>query len=322
MIRKHPYIFFFFIVVMAVFVVLVIRRNGNWQQRSIGFVPPDVSSIDSVRVTCQKASLILGKSGEDWKINHHEPAKKEKVELLLSSLQRIEIVSPTARMIRDAISDSLLLHGKHISIFSGGKLVRSMYVYYDSLHIPGTYMMLERSKDPFMVKLKGYETVNIENLFSPVRNNWIDHSLFGYNPEQLAFISVFYPGAPDASFTIDIGKVKVTLSNKNGIVDETKINMQEIKDYLHFFGKISYIIPVESSGPFMEDNPFAMLLIRDINQDQFQLNAFRKYISGQNRKEFDSNLCFAVLNRDRDTILLRYTDIDPLLRHLDDFQKK
>jgi hypothetical protein len=312
------------IMLAAILFMLAPNRRRTLPVDITDFIPAGILLTDKIEFARHDALLTLEKSGNSWKVDGSSVARNDLVELFLTTLQRTEIVSPASKTVRKQLSEVIVRNGRLVKFYSNDRLTRSFYVYFDSLGIRGTYMMKPDDNMPCMVKLKGFSERNIENLFALHAAIWRENAIFGLDPADILEIEVLYPVEPDKSFKIIRNSGgDLLLSDRRQTLPAESIDKEEITDYLSFFGKIGFQ-PVLVSPNVLpaSETPFFQIGIRDKMGGESTMKAFRIFSLPGNREIFDRNRFFAVINHDRDTVLINYADADPVMRELGDFQKK
>ena len=312
------------IILAAILFMLAPNRRRTMPVDIADFIPAGILHTDKIEFARHDALLTLEKSGDSWKIDGSSVARNDLVELFLTTLQRTEIVSPASKALRKQLSEVITRNGRLVKFYNNDRLTRSFYVYYDSLGIPGTYMMKPDDNMPCMVKLKGFSERTIENLFALEAAIWRENAIFGLDPADILEIEVLYPVEPDKSFKIiRTSGGDLSLSDSRQTYPAESIDRQAITDYLSFFGKISFQ-PVLVSPNVLPDSeiPFFQIGIRGKKGGESTMKAFRIFSQPGNREVFDRNRFFAVINHEMDTVLIKYADADPVMRELGDFQKK
>jgi hypothetical protein len=318
--RILPYLALFALAVIAG--LLVLKKSHTSLSDDIrDFVPAALTTIDRIEIEQQGHRIFLERQ-EKWIINSTLPAREEVVQLLLSSISRFEIIAPAPKAGRDELKDRLTKAGRKVTLIARKKVLREFYIGYDTLAVTGTYIFRKDGQTPYRIKIKGYEAVNIENLFSLQPGLWRENSIFGIDAASIAKISVQYPDNPGLSFSISRSGNSFDLSD----VSETHVynpNLEEIQDYLRFFGTIEFRFPDQSlKNHLSRVQQFADINLMLTSNQKEGLTAYPLLHEVTGPGKEDKNWFIALLKPSKDTVLIRYTDIDPLLRKLDDFQKK
>ena len=308
------------IIIAAVFVFTDRKTTIRRGQMNVALEKP--SLVDKIVIRNEITRIVIEKDNDKWRLNGKYTARKETVQMFLQALGRIEVLSPASRSIRDSIIRKLEEMGIQVVLYQGNKVLKSMRVYYERKSIPGTYMMDEYIRKPYLTGLTGYNGDNIENLFSLREAGWKDNILFDYNTDEIASVEIDYPRQPERSFRITCDAEQfprlqpLSIDTSSGF-----INLEEIKDYLSFFSAVYYALPAGKDfdqGCLMD--PFAVLTLKDKKQGTFQMKAYRIPVPGG--QNFDVNRYFALIGNDSLPVVVRYSDTDPVMKAYSDFLKK
>ncbi|MBN1158763.1 MAG: hypothetical protein JXA61_05235 [Bacteroidales bacterium] len=324
MFRKHPVYIAFLIVVTIAVLILINRRDGLPGRQSSEFSSGNASLIDKVVISKAEETVILEREEHHWMLNGTAIARNDRVDFLLSCFERIEIVSPAAKSMKDRVAEHLKTEGKLVRLYVNGNLRKGFHVYYEPEGITGTYMMLEDSEDPFMVRLIGYAGNDIEVFFSLNHRSWQDNVLFEQGPDDIREVRLEYPETPEHSFRIRHNETNgVVLSELTAPIPPENTDLHEIQDYLFFFSNIRYEYPEDPfPDSLISGSPFADLTVITGTGREIHLKAYRWPVSDNASEAYDLNRFIGLINDDRDTVILEYADMDPVLRRIEDFQKK
>lgn len=324
--RLKRYLPFILVIVLAVMVLFVIhtKRDKSMREGIDDFIPPDIQVIDKIIISDRDHQVLLEKSGNDWTINQSGRAGKERVMFLLSGIQRLEMISPVSRTVRQEIMHTMTYKGRLVELYRKNRLSRSFYVYFDSITIHGTCMMKHPSGTPLEVKLKGFPVKNLMELFSADEHSYYESALFGHAPGEILEIAVEYMDEPDKSYKItwDENGTLMLVDPRNPDAP-VEADHQEISDYLNFFGKID-LEPVNQSLSefFASQQPFAEITVRVKSGPGTRFKAYRYQRPTGKNGDYDKNLYIAILAHNHDTVVIHYSDTDPIFRQIGDFQKK
>jgi hypothetical protein len=190
--------------------------------------------------------------------------------------------------------------------------------------VKGTILVQDASGTPVVVKLRGYPAMDLMALFSTQASDYVENAILGYGPAQILKITVLYPGKAGHSFSISkISPDSLVLTRPDDPQMILDADPQELTDYLHFFAPVycERSTPVKPAD-FAAQQPFAILSVRVGYGNGTDLQAYaRRSLSG-NPGEVDGNFYIGILAGGKDTVLIRYSDTDPLFRLAGDFQKK
>lgn len=287
---------------------------------------PNTGEISLITITSGADQIILARENGDWRLNNAFKAKKEAIDLLLNMLQRLEVAAPVPRRYQAIAAKKLVNQGRFVQIHAGNHLLRSFYIAYDTSEILRTIYLKKGSKIPFILKLKGYSLSNISLLFSPQVRFWRDNILFNYKPSDISAIQVDYPMNPSQSFIISIRSENRPELVKTSTGQSIKnADNEDTRHYLYYFSGVEYQLPDTDSLPLTDDDLlFAEIRITDVSDTTIHVRLYRKALktSSDDTQKYDLYRCFGRINEENEIISVKYVDIDPILRELDDFLKK
>ena len=325
--KSLKYLIVFSVLLAVIAILLVLKSHKGTIPGAIKSVSvPNIDEISQINISSGVDQIKLVKENGTWSLNDVFKVKKTAIDLVLNMLQRLEIAAPVQRDRQALIAKKLENTGRHVQIYSGNHLLRSFFIGYDTSESRSTVYMKEGSKKPYFLKLKGYSLSDISLLFSPRVRFWRDNILFNCKPAEISVIQVEYPGNQSQSFTIRINPDNKPELIKTITGEKMKnSDVNEVFHYLYYFSGISYHLPDTDSLPSMNDSlPFAEIGITDISGTQVQVKLYRKAlkINSGETQQFDLYWCYGQINNEEEIVSIKYMDIDPILKELDDFLKK
>jgi len=187
-------------------------------------------------------------------------------------------------------------------------------------------MMLHKAETPFIIKLKGYPIKDISKIFSTDTWFWRDNSLFNYSPSDIVRIKInYYPDQKKSFEIINHKSDKPELiALSSGEVPEN-VDLKSISRYLYYFSNINFQYSNNSVYKQVKtQSSFATIFIEDDRHTTTSLNLFKKIVTDNNQEPpvFDMNVCYGIINNEKEVIEIKYMNIDPILKELNDFLKK
>ena len=163
---------------------------------------------------------------------------------------------------------------------------------------------------------------------------WRDRSVFSFYPDQISSVSVQYTHLRDSSFSI-------SLSNTNAIsiADPKGNNLADFdtlkaKQYLTYYSNIQYESLKNDMRPELKDSilaqgPVHIITLKNRNGKTFMVKTFPKPaesntidpITGKTDIE-DPERMFALINNDKDIVVIQYFVFGKLFPSLSYFKKK
>ncbi|MBN1414365.1 MAG: hypothetical protein JW973_04640 [Bacteroidales bacterium] len=303
-------------------ILLVTSRNRFVHRKQTDFALKDPSLVDKIEISNGNRHIWLEKDKDEWRLNGNYYADIKSVTIFLQTMGRIEVRSPASKSVRDSVVRRLEKQGIRLMLYHGNKIMKSILIGYENESIPGTYIMDERTRKPYLTGLTGYEGDNFEHLFDPGKSRWMSNILFDYSPADIALVQVEYPQHPERSFRI------VHYPDQNPQLlrpDEAKstdsVNILEINDYMSYFSAVPYTLPESHDyNPDQFVPPFAILTIIDNEQHIFSMKSYR--LPSHDGTKYDINRYFAFIAADSLPVIVKYSDTDPIMKSYGDFIKK
>jgi hypothetical protein len=313
--------------ILGLITVLLIFSNP-WEtldKKGENLALKNPENVTSALLTWNSDTIELTKIKNRWEVNHHFSARPRSINLLLHILEDVEIKSPVSRKNHDAVLKRLHAGGKQLIVFNDSKKLKTYLIATDSV---STYMMLEGSKTPYRVELRGYSGVNMYELL-PVRLDfWRNNVLFNFNPAEIASVEVIYPGRPDDSYKISRNDKAYRLFRWNNDKELKDADDMTILDYLGFFSKVEFDLPSDSlrqkALAVTESNdPIFMMTVITIEGVENTVKAYRMPVGGKSDSgRYNTDNFYALINNDSELVIMNYTDFDPLLKSVNYFLKK
>jgi hypothetical protein len=323
------YLNYIIILVVLLIVTLILflkEKPGTLKVANKVFAVADTSVVTSIRFSNGKSSVQLSRvNGGLWKVNQQFNAKPHIVKTLLGLLTNIEISAPVSKSMKTSVMKGL--HANFVSVVfeSSGKTLKAYKVTEtDSLRI-GSFMMMLDGDEPYLVHVPGYNG-RISVLFPCDEQFWRDKSIFSYRPQDILSIEVEYPEKPHASFIYQfLGPNDLEIKSLHE-KSSVKISKEAARVYLNRFTNISYEAPVRYRTSAIFDSishqkPYCEIRVKNAEN---QVNILRTYqISvGRERNKFDVDRMYAVHQNDTVPVIIKYIDIDPVMKVYSDFLVK
>jgi hypothetical protein len=295
--------------------LLLHGRQSSFGKRDTGFAVAAGSEITRIEMAQGDERVVLNNDGTGWFVNNGGETRKSAVNFLLQTLREIAIKSPVS----DEHFDKEVLEKGivpvRVKIWSRNRMINSFLVYKTESNIYGNIMRRTARTKPFIVSIPGFEgaigsNFNMNELF------WMPFNVFSYIPGDIASVKVDYQANPEESFTVYNSSLmgSDTLEEPvNDGFDNTKI-----KRYLSYFTWV----PFESWAFDLEEAvadsitatvPMAKIIVSLSGGDSGILTIWEKTLTVDGELVTDTDRAWGRRD-DGKLFLVRYFDIDPLLR--------
>lgn len=312
------------IVLSAIAVTIYLSQNANSQTTLRDFAVQDTATVDKIFIVDKNNNSVLLERKENyWELNKTFKARRDFTNLLLETIKRIEVSSPVPQAKLDKVLKDLSVSGVKCEIYQNGKMAKTYYIGGVTEDNTGTYMILEGSDKPFVIRIPGF------NGFLNVRYNadfkeWREKIIFNFAVQEIAKVFVEYPNSPDESFiAVSEGNNKFNLLN----IDASKVSFRfdtlKVKQYISsckFVGFEAFLLDSIQKTKYdsLSQKPFvAKYTIEDIKGDK---KSFKTYLRQNINKlldddgnlyEFDIDYLYGILDS-KEVVLVQYYIIDPI----------
>ena len=315
------------ILLLIAFYFVFTGRPGIFKEVDNEFAIMDTAGIRFIEIRSADQIIILERLEGKWVINRHFPASSRRIKGLLSLIPRLKINSVVPVSIRDEIMERLRHDGRRLMILTGKKNPYVAFIYHDSLHTNATYMMAENSDNAYRMEVPGFRNRDIARLFVDEINYWREQTIFHLRPDEILSVSLYEPKKPENSFhLINNGPGDYQLFTNPDSIEIPDPDKEAIEQYLGYFSSVSFEQFVSSgdddfSNSLRDEEADKIIKVRDSRNIETEVKTFMRYT--YNRRgvpDPDPDRLYAVMNN-TDTTLLKYVEIDPVLKETGYFLK-
>lgn len=333
--NKSRVILFIVIILIIVSVVLYFKNTNSTIKKELrDFAVEDTSAVTKIfMVNKSNQQVKLERKNGYWKVNDKYAARKDAINLLLKTMNRLEVKSPVPKSAHNTIVKNLSSRSVKVEIYTDKGLIRTYYVGGPTADQYGTYMLIEDSSVPFIMHIPGFNGY-LSTRYFVEEDLWRATQIFNYNFNEISTISVELPLAPSQSFRVyNYGDNKFALESlyeKKMVADFDTI---EVKKYIAYYKNISFQAMLNNLDQHKKDSiisttPFYILTVEDINGFKHSLKTFKMPSFDNmlvddtgNELEFDPDQCYGYVD-DKEMVSVQYYNVDPLFKEIDDFVKK
>jgi hypothetical protein len=178
-------------------------------------------------------------------------------------------------------------------------------------------MLLENAEDPYVVFIQGFNGF-LNTRYSPMAKDWRDHTVFDLRYNQIKSVEIIIKGDPSGSFCAvkksprDF-EVKM-LSDKSKFIAYDTLKIMDLFasfENIRFETLLNDIDKTERDSIF-QSGPFITLNIEEVNGKIVTVKTFLMKASPNqidqlgNAVEFDRDRLYALINNDKDLVLIQF----------------
>ena len=304
-----------FLTIGLLFLILFSARSPFGKNNSTFSSEPH-KEITKIEFSERGKRLTLEKKGDDWLINGKREARKSGVLFILRILKEIKIKSPVSPdLFKIEITGKDVIAVK-IKVYEKGRLLRSFLVYKTKSNNYGNIMKIKQASNPFIVYIPGYDG-DIGSGFTLNELFWQPYTVFNLLPSEIATIKFENISDTASSFSIVNRNHHYYLSGNIG--DLTGWDSSLVTRYLSYFVRIPFESWAFDIGETEKKNieaqkPLYMIIVTAASGRKTILTLWGMMTGENGSKRIDSDRLFGKTEERDELFIMRYFDIDPLIK--------
>jgi hypothetical protein len=329
------YLLLFVAIAFSVYWFVIKPGSSTLNTYERNFAIEDTASIGKIFIANMGGlKNTLQRQGNQWTLNNTSMASKEIVNLILSTLKRMEVRYPVSGKELNTVIKEMAGENKKVEVYNKkGDLIRAFYVGGVPTDNIGNFMLIEGSKTPFVVSIPGF-VGTLETRFAVRENDLKKRAVIEIPFQSLAQIDVNYMSTPDSSFSINVesrDSFKVFNSKNKISIAVSKQNKQRLFDYIDFLKQVNceaFENERSNKENILKKGSFATITIRKRNNEVLSVDLYRKDVDRSTTQQFDNKGNAMLFDSDRfyglinnkDFVLLQDYHFGKLLRSINYFR--
>lgn len=312
------------VIVTATVTTIYIVRNTDKKTVFRDFAVQDTATVDKIfLIDKNNNSVLLERKENFWTANEIYRARRDFTNILLETIKRLEVSAPVPDTKLDKVLKDLSVSGVKCEIYQNGELSKTYYIGGVTDDNTGTYMILEGSDVPFILRIPGFNGfLNVR--YNTEINEWREKIIFNYQFQEIAKVKVEYPGNNNESFiAISNGDNTFNLTEINGKPVGFRFDTIKVKEFISsckFIGFEAYIM--DSLQQFKRDSLNKQPILSKYTIEDFKgkkkifkthyRQNINKYMDDDGKLyDWDIDRLYGVID-DKEVVLLQYYIIDPI----------
>lgn len=323
------------------------NRNSTFSSELKDFAIDDSSGVTRIFLTDKvnrKVDLVKIAPG-NWTLNNNYHARNEVVEMFLKTMLDIEVKQPVPKAAHNNVVKHLAstsvkveiyaksfrinLFGK-IKLFPYEKCIKTFYVGGATQDNMGTYMLMDNSSVPFITHIPGFRGY-LSTRFSSLEDDWRDPTIFNQKLSDIKSVSLKFVSDPNQSYSItNNGDRTFKLMSLNEGKFISGYDTNKVIDYMASFSEIKFEsllndLDKNRKDSIIRSKPFHILSLTDSQGKLFTMKTYHKQANDGEVDEFDKPVLYdrdrlyALINNDKDFVLIQFFVCDKILRPLNYF---
>lgn len=282
----------------------------------ISFASEPKNEITRIEFSDGKKTLILEKEGEEWLVNQKFEARKTSILFILKILTEMQIKSPVApELFRSEIAEKGIDPVK-VKVSEKGKIINSFLVYKTASNKYGNIMKLKDNSRPFIVFVPGNET-EIGSAFTLNGLFWQPYTVFSLLPSDIYSVTLENITDTDASFMIKNENRRFGLYGNSG--ELTGWDTSRLIRYVSYFTHVPFEswaldLSEEEKGNIEKSIPLYKITVVSSEGERKVLKLWKRSFGENGEMKDDTDRMWAKTESAGEIFIIRYVDIDPLLK--------
>ncbi len=296
--------------------LVLLKGRSPFGKDNSSFATDPKDEITRIEFSDGQKRLTLSKEDNQWLLNGKDETRKSGIVFILRVLTEIKIKSPVSDQLfnDDIIAENI--SPVKVKVYRKRKLLKSFLVYKTSSNLYGNIMKMRERSKPFIVYVPGYD-LDIGSAFSLNELYWQPYTVFNLLPSEINSVELENNTDTTASFSISVKNHHYQLSDNSGKLSGWDSTL--VTRYLSYFIRI----PLESWALNMSDaekksiesgKPLYRITVCSLSGDTTRLTLWEKMTGTGPDASKDSDRLYGKTQTIDELFIMRYFDIDPLLK--------
>jgi hypothetical protein len=305
-----------FLVVIGLIILILFRNKSPFGKDNSSFASEPQKEITKIEFSQGSQRLFLLKEGERWLLNGKSETRKSGILYILGILRELKIKSPVSSELFESEITARGINPVRVKVYERRKLLNSFLVYKTPSNTYGNIMKIKEWSKPFIVHVPGFEG-DIGSAFTLKELFWQPYTIFNLLPSEIA--SIYFENISDtaSSFSIVNNNRKYILSGKSGRL--TGWDTTRVTRYLSYFTRVpfeswAFDIPVSEKKVIESQLPIYRITLNSTGGRQLILNLWDMTTMQKGEKIKDSDRLLGKTENSDELLIIKYFDIDPLIK--------
>ncbi|MEI6050469.1 MAG: hypothetical protein WCS03_16330 [Bacteroidota bacterium] len=296
--------------------LVLFKSRSPFGKSNSSFGSKPQKEITKIEFSQGGRSLSLEKEGETWLINGNIEARKSGILFILRILQEIKIKSPVSTELfeREIIGKGAV--PVRVKVYEKRKLLKNFLVYKTRSNAYGNIMKMRVGSKPFIVYVPNYEG-DIGSGFTLNELFWQPYTVFTLMPSEITSVKFENFSDTASSFSI-INKNKHY--EVSGMTSHLKgWDSTLVTRYLSYFTRIpfeswAFDIKEQERNIIESRQPLYRITVGTTSGKKTVLTLWERMTGEKDSKTKDTDRLVGKTQNNNEFFIMRYFDIDPLLK--------
>jgi hypothetical protein len=306
----------FLFVAVGLFLLIILRSRSPFGKDNSSFASLPKTDITRIELAEGGKRLTLENKDGKWLINSKSEVRKSGILFILRILKEIKIKSPVSpQLFESEIAGKNIIPVK-VKIFENRRLLKSFLVYKTGSNAYGNIMKIKQSSKPFIVYVPGYEG-DIGSGFTLNELFWQPYTVFNLLPSEIASVKFENMSDTASSFSINRKDHHYFLASPEGRLAGWDSSL--VIRYISYFAWVpfeswAFKLNEAEKNLIVSKQPMYRFTVITTTGKKTLLSLWGMLTDKNGKHEIDSDRLFGK-TEDRDGLfIMRYFDIDPLIK--------
>jgi hypothetical protein len=301
------------VVFILVLVLLIFRSRSPFGKSNTSFAALPKNEITRIEISSGKEKLTLEKTKDQWHLDGGKEVRKSGIMLITRVLNELKIKSPVSPELFDTVVTQKNIIPVKVKAFENSRLLTSFLVYKTPSNIYGNIMRTRERSKPFIVYVPGFDG-NIGAVFTLNRLYWQPYTIFNLMPSEI--VSVDFRNTADTSSSFSVIRNKQRIILTDGSVQLAGYDSVAVGRYLSYYTWIPFEtwaleISQDEKNTILGSKPAYEISVKKTDGGTIKLTLWER--NGVNGEK-DSDRLYGKTESSAELFIVRYFDIDPLLK--------
>ena len=303
-------------VAVALLLLILLKNRSPFGNSNTSFASKPQKEITKIEFSQGDRKLALEKEGSNWLINGRIETRKSDVLFILRILDEIKIKSPVSPELFENEITKKDIEPVRVKVYEKRKLLKTFLVFKTQSNIYGNMMKIKSGSKPYIVYMPGYEG-DIGSAFSLNELFWQPYTVFNLMPSEIASVEFENLSDTASSFSITVRNRQFLLSGMTRNLkgwDSTRIIR-----YISYFTWVpfeswAFDITKQEKKMIESQMPLFRITVTTAAGKKNVLTLWERITGEDGNKTKDSDRLFGKTQNSDEFFVMRYFDIDPLLK--------
>jgi len=311
----------FLFIIIGLFLLILFTSKSPFGKSNSSFATEPKEEITKIEFSESGKRLTLEKKGDSWIVNGKSEARKNGILFILRILKEIKIKSPLSpELFKSEITVKNVIPVK-VKVYEKRSLLRTFLVYKTESNTYGNVMKVKETSKPYIVYLPGYEG-DIGSGFTLNELFWQPYTIFDLLPSEIA--SVNFENLTDTASSFLIISRNHHNSLSGSAVNNSRYDSSLLARYISYFAWVpfeswAFKIGEADRKTIEAQKPLYRITVNGTTGKKSVLTLWGMLTDRNGTKTLDTDRLLGKTDERDELFILRYFDIDPLIKKRDYF---